>query len=156
MTFQAISAAVTAYHYSIPVISVDACTIKCSHIRAVLMSATFQTTDGHLLSMCFGTASESNESWCFFMMNLRQALTKYCTTMPSYRQIVFVSDRHKSIVKGVEAFFPESKHIYCVVHLKRNITSSGLESKFFWRAVEAISIENSSRGLVGNFQKQIK
>ena len=67
MTFQAISAAVTAYHYSIPVISVDACTIKCSHIRAVLMSATFQTTDGHLLSMCFGTApSESNESWCFF------------------------------------------------------------------------------------------
>ena len=67
MTFQAVAAAVRAFQYSFPVISLDACTIKCPHTCAELFTATFETTDGHLLTMCFGTAaSENKESWSFF------------------------------------------------------------------------------------------
>ena len=123
MTFEAVEAAVFAFQYSFPVICVDACTIKCPHVSAVLMTATFETTDGRLLTMCYGTApSESNQSWSFFLLNLRQALQKYCHSLRSYDQVVFMSDRHKGILKGVSTHFPSSKHLYCIFHLLLNLS----------------------------------
>ena len=89
MTFEAASAAVAAFQFSLPVICLDACTIKCPNMRAVLLTATFQTTEGHLLTMCFGTASgESIESWGFKSSetNAHQL---------NIGQSFFMSDRHK-------------------------------------------------------------
>jgi len=49
-TFETISAAVYAFQHSFPVISLDACTIKCPHTKGYLLPATFETTHGHLLT----------------------------------------------------------------------------------------------------------
>jgi len=137
MTFEAVSDACHAFQYSLPVICIDACKIKFPYVQAVLMTATFQTTDGHLLSMCFGTApSESDESWCFFLGNLRHAIHSYCENI-DWSRTVFMSDRHKSIIKGVRLFFPESKQLHCVFHLLQNIFKPGMSVTAFWKAVEA-------------------
>jgi len=141
MTFEAASSAVSAFQFSLPVICLDACRIKCPNMKAVLLAATFQTTEGHLLSMCYGTApGESIESWCFFLMNLRQVLRKDCPQI-DYRSIVFMSDRHNGIIKGVEQHFPESKHLFCVMHLLRNLYTSRMQIATFWEAVEATDEE---------------
>ena len=133
-------AAVFAFQYSLPVICVDACTIKCPHVSAVLMTATFETTDGRLLTMCYGTApSESNQSWSFFLLNLRQALQKYCHSLRSYDQVVFMSDRHKGILNGVSTHFPSSKHLYCIFHLLLNLSRRSMRKSLFFDAVEAIN-----------------
>ena len=51
MAFQAVKPAVQAFQYSIPVICLDAAFIKKALKRTLLLTATFQTTDGHLLTM---------------------------------------------------------------------------------------------------------
>ena len=76
MTFEAASAAVRS--------------IKCPHTQAVLFTATFQTTDEHLLTMCFGTVPRENkQSLSFFLLNLRQALLQYCSDVTDWRRLVF-------------------------------------------------------------------
>ena len=143
MTFEAVSAAVRAFQFSFPVICLDACTIKCPYTRAVLLSATFQTTDGHLLTMCFGTApTESMESWSFFLVNLRQALLQYCPDIKDLSQLVFMSDRHRGLLAGIPLHFPSAKHLFCVVHLLRNLNPGGkMPVTPFWQAVEATTEE---------------
>jgi len=124
--FEAIEDVVVAYQFSIPVICLDACFIKCPNTTTVLMSATFKTTDGHLLTMCYGTAScENNQSWCFFLMNLRQVLKKYCPKIV-WSKIVFMSDRNPSIIMAVKAHFPESYHLYCCVYISKAV--KGMDS----------------------------
>ena len=137
MTYEAVSSAFTAFRYSIPVICLDGCTIKCQRVRAVLLTATFQTTEKRLLTMCFGTApNETNESWGFFLLNLRQALQTFRLRI-DYTQIVFMSDRHPGIINGVRSIFPKSKHLYCTVHLERNLSAQEKQRISFWDAVEA-------------------
>ncbi len=143
MTFEAIPVAVNAFKFSFPVISLDACTIHCPRTRAVLMTATFLTTNGHLISMCYGTApSETVDSWCFFLKNLRQVLHIFCSDVLEWNNIVIFSDRHNGIVAGVKKFFPEANHLYCVMHLLRNVYCRGFKEHFFWEAVEASSRED--------------
>ena len=35
--------------------------------------------------------------------------------------MVFMSDRAKGIIEGVKRHFPNSNHLYCVVHISRNV-----------------------------------
>ena len=137
-TFEAISAAVYAFQFSFPAICLDACTIKCPHTKNVLLTATFQTTEGFLLTMCYGTApSESNESWLFFLINLRHVLRKFCSSRIVWRKLVAMSDRHQGLLNGVKVVFPEALHLYCTVHILRDILKKGLVEGDFWNAVEA-------------------
>ncbi len=137
MTFQAVSAAVRAFQYSLPVICLDACRMCSYHTDGVILSATFATTDLKLMTMCIGTAeSESGSSWTFFLTNLRQALIKFCPEL-QWNRIVFMSDRHKGLIKGVEKIFPSNHHLFCVWHLLNNCKCSGNAQSFFWKAVEA-------------------
>jgi len=136
--FEAHRDAVTAFQYSIPVISLDASFIKCPRTTAVLMTASFKTTDGHLLTMTYGTApSETIESWCFFVINLRQVLKKYCKDVNIWNNISFISDRNPGILTGVRKHFPEAHHLYCAVHILRNVQVKGIDVYQYWLAVEA-------------------
>ena len=111
-TFQAVENAVKAFPFSFPVVSLDACFIKCPHTTAVLMTASFMTTEGHILSMCHGTAPrETINSWAFFLRNLRQAMTFFCGDF-DWKNIVFMSDRHDGIISGIKNVFPESHHFF--------------------------------------------
>ena len=141
LTFEAIADAVYAYQFSIPVICLDACFTKTPGKRTVLLAATFQTTDGHLMPMCYGTApSESDASWGFFLVNLREALMRFCEPL-EWNRIVFMSDRHPSIAKGIKAHFPDSHHLFCVVHIHRNLACHRPDNTAFWDAVEAETAE---------------
>ena len=53
MTFQAVP-------FCIPVICLDACTIRSYHTRGVMLAATVATTDKKLLTFCVGTAKKEN------------------------------------------------------------------------------------------------
>ena len=76
MTFAANADAVYAFKHSIPV-SLDACITRFSGQKTVLFIATLQTTDKNCLAMCYATAhSESIQSWSFFLLNLRQVITR--------------------------------------------------------------------------------
>ena len=87
--------------------------------------------------MCFGTGpKETNESWGFFLLNLRQALQTFRLGIDC-SEIVFMSDRHPGIINGVKSIFPNSKHIYCTVHLERNLSIQEKKGISFWDAVEA-------------------
>jgi len=77
MTFAANADAVYAFKHSIPVISLDACITRFCGQKTVLFIATLQTTDKNCLAMCYATAhSESIQSWSFFLLNLRQVITR--------------------------------------------------------------------------------
>jgi len=52
---------------------------------------------------------------------------------------VFMSDRHRGIICGVKTHFPEAHHLYCVVHILRNIITKGMTVTKIWQVVEAIS-----------------
>jgi len=69
-TFEAVRVSVEAFKYSFPVICLDGCFLKCPGYTAQLFTASFMTTENHLLPMCFGTApTESLKSWNSFLAN---------------------------------------------------------------------------------------
>ncbi|CAN6910601.1 unnamed protein product, partial [Brassica oleracea] len=56
-------------------------------------------------------------SWEWFFLKLSKFVT-------NHQELVFVSDRHPSISKGISKVFPGTGHFICIVHLKRNIRSN--------------------------------
>jgi len=70
-------------------------------------------------------------------VNLRQVLLKFCPGI-EWCRLVFMSDR-QGIIYGVQQHFAEAKHLYCVVHILRNIITKGMTVTKIWQVVEAIS-----------------
>ena len=155
MTFEAVSAAVGAFQYSLPVICLDACTTYCVNRKTVLLSACFGTTNNRILPMCFGTASgESNEAWFFFLKNLRQVLKIFCANYSDWSSIVFMSDRHTGIINGIYTLFPEAKHVYCAEHIWRNLNCKGTKRVSFFDVVDAVS-EQDYKNSLDQFLKSV-
>jgi len=93
--------------------------------------------------MCYGTApSEKFDSWCFFLINVRQVLIKFCPEVNVWGKIPFMSDRHPAIKSAIEKHFPNAHHLYCAVHILRNVNVRGINVYQFWQAVEAICEED--------------
>ena len=137
MTFQAIAAAVKAIPYCIPVICLGACTIRSYHTRGVMLAATIATMEMKLLTFCVGTALKENiPTWDFFLANLRQVLTKFCPGL-DLSKLVFMSDRHEGIIQGIDNHFHDSHHLFCVVHLIRNMGLSKENRQYLWRTCES-------------------
>ena len=136
-SFETVRVAVEAFQYSFPIIFLDSCFLKHPGPSTQLMSASFKTTENHLLPICFGTApAESNLSWNFFLCNLRQVLTEFCPQIHDFRNIILMSDRNKGLLNAVPTQFPESLHHYCAMHLLGNIKGNVKEC-YFWKAVDA-------------------
>ena len=140
-TIQAVRVSVEAFQYSFPVIFLDSCFLKIPGPPTQLLSASFKTTENHLLPMCFGTApSESNWSWNFFLCNLRQVLVEFCPEIHDFRNILFMSDRNKGLLNAVPAQFPESLHHFCTVHLLSNLNGK-VNEYCYWSAVQSVNAE---------------
>lgn len=119
------------FSFSFLVICLVACTIKCPHTEAVLLfTATFQTTDGHLLTICFGTAPrESKQSWSFFLLNLRQALLHYCSEVRDCRRLVFLWVIDTKVCLQRFHSISRSQNIYTVsLHILRNLVRTRLKT----------------------------
>ena len=156
MTFQAIAAAVKAIPFCIPVICLDACTIRSYHTRGVMLAATVATNEMKLLTFCTGTALKENVvTWNFFLVNLRQVLTKFCPGL-DLGTLMFMSDRHEGIIKGVEKHFPNSRHLFCMVHLVRNMGLLKGNRHLLWKVSESETeeeFETSFRNLLASCDK---
>ena len=51
--------------------------------------------------------------------------------------LVFLSDRQKGLIKGVQALFPNSPHAYCLRHLEDNMFKHPELKKLLWKAARA-------------------
>jgi len=152
MTFEAFAPAMKAIPFCIPVICLDACTMRSAHTEGVMLAATVATTEMKLLTVCVGTAlCEVNDAWDFFLANFREALRKYCPGLTK-NKLVFMSDRHKGLLSGVKKHFKGSNHLFCILHIIRNLRNLGDKRRFLWKAAESID-ENEFEY---NFQELVK
>ena len=153
MTFEAVAPAMKAIPFCIPVICLDACTIHSAHTEGVMLAATVATTEMKLLTVCFGTAvCEVNVAWDFFLANFREALRKYCPNLTADK-LVFMSDRHGGIIKGVEKHFKGSHHLFCILHIIRNLKNLSNEMRcLLWKAAESIDEKEFEH----NFQELVR
>ena len=105
--FLAFGASVQGFQYCRPVISVDGTFLK-GKSHGTLLLVTAQDGDNHLFPLAFSIVdSENDKSWSWFMMHLR-------IVYGVRKDLVFVSDRHKSINKAVGNVFPEAKLAICM------------------------------------------
>ena len=139
MSFQAIAAAVKAAQHCLPVICLDAAHLTSYHTKGVMLAATVATTEMKMLTICVGTAPvESSAAWDFFMANLREALTRFAPEL-KLNELVFMSDRHKGIIAGIKKYFSESQHLFCLLHIMRNLGIKQGNRHYLWDAAEAHS-----------------
>ncbi|XP_022543960.1 uncharacterized protein LOC103873623 [Brassica rapa] len=115
--FVAFGASIQGYEYMRKVIVVDGTHLKGKY-AGCLLTASAQDGNYQIFPLAFAIVdSENDSSWEWFIQQMT-------TFVNGYEGLVFVSDRHPSISKGVSKVYPTAGHCICVVHLKRNIRSN--------------------------------
>ncbi|KAF5175580.1 hypothetical protein FRX31_034833, partial [Thalictrum thalictroides] len=61
--------------------------------------------------------TENDENWEWFLQNLKEVVSLQWS-------IIFISNRHSSLLKFVPVVFPNSSHGYCFWHLKLNLRTT--------------------------------
>ncbi|XP_047331533.1 uncharacterized protein LOC124935119 [Impatiens glandulifera] len=112
--FMSLGFSIRGFRYCHSVLCVDANFLKhkigCQLLVAIALDANEQ-----LYLVAFGVVdSENNNSWTYFMQQLRVAIGVVL-------DLVFVFDRHPSIVNDLSSVFPEAHHAACTYHIKMNI-----------------------------------
>lgn len=104
----------------LPVIGLGAIPLKSKYL-ATLLSATSFDPDGGLFPLAFGVVdAENDESWSWFISELRKALEVKTKNIPW--QITFLSDGQKGISDAVRRKFPKSSHAFCLRYLGETIS----------------------------------
>ena len=122
-TFLMIGKIAEIYEYVIPVIYVDGCHLK-NRFGGVILSASVLDGAGHLIPLSIGLyGSECYESWKSFLVDLREGLDVLKPTSIKFKSTVFVSDREKGLIAAFQETLPQHKHIFCSVHICKNLKS---------------------------------
>ena len=96
------------------VIIVDA-TFLTGKYGGSLLIATAQDANQQIYPLAFAVVdSENNASWKWFFEQL-------VLQIPSSDELMFVSDRHRSIANGIQKVYTTSEHCLCTWHLKNNL-----------------------------------
>ncbi|CAA7052670.1 unnamed protein product [Microthlaspi erraticum] len=112
--FVALGASIEGFQWMRKVIVVDATFLKTVY-GGQLVFATAQDPNHHHYPIAFGIIdSENHSSWPWFLENLK-------AVVPDDPELVFVSDRHKSIIYGVSKVYPLARHVHCIWHLAQNV-----------------------------------
>lgn len=83
--------------------------------RGNLMIASAQDANKQIYPLAFAVVdSENDQSWNFFFEQLS-------IVIPNTPNLVFISDRHKSIAKAIQRVYSEENHVVCTRHLKENL-----------------------------------
>ena len=92
------------------VISLDGTFLK-STCKGTLLVATCQDGNYNYYPIAWGVVDlERDESWSWFLVQLKDVIGE-----PN--GLVFISDRHPSIQKGVVAVFPQATYGACYWHV---------------------------------------
>ena len=95
------------------VVAVDGTFMKGKYY-GTLFSAVCLDGNNQIYPLAFRVGdSENDQSWSWFLIQLRQAIG-------DVDDLVFISDRHKSIEKGIRTVFPSAIHGVCCHHLSMN------------------------------------
>ena len=67
---------------------------------------------------------ENDDNWLWFLRLLREVIEAnapvFLTSGNQDDSLVFLSDRQKGLLEGVERVFPNSPHRFCMKHLEEN------------------------------------
>ncbi|XP_010495239.1 PREDICTED: protein FAR1-RELATED SEQUENCE 5-like [Camelina sativa] len=112
--FIALGACIEGFRAMRKVIVVDATHLKTMY-GGMLVFATAQDPNHHHYPIAFGVIdTENHVSWPWFFNKLK-------TVVPDDPELVFISDRHKSIIYAVSEVYPSARHAHCIYHLSKNL-----------------------------------
>ncbi|XP_028101553.1 uncharacterized protein LOC114300873 [Camellia sinensis] len=112
--FFAFEACIHGFKYCRPVLMLDGTFLKGRH-KGCLLAATAKDGNQGLYPLCFAIVDgESYDSWHWFLSKLLGILTLE-------RDIAFVTNRHRGLLKALAEVFPFSCNSFCLMHLKRNL-----------------------------------
>ncbi|KAK6149441.1 hypothetical protein DH2020_016966 [Rehmannia glutinosa] len=120
-----------------PVVVVDG-TFLTERYKGTLIIATCQDANMHIYPLAWAFVdSENDASWHWFFMNLK-GITG------GQEDLVLISDRHMSLISAVQTIFQNTRHAYCIYHIKgnlRTVTRKTDTISLFNKAAEAYTIE---------------
>ncbi|XP_022856746.1 uncharacterized protein LOC111377846 [Olea europaea var. sylvestris] len=97
-----------------PVICVDGSHLKGQYKGTLLVAAT-QDANLQIYPLAWSVVDgETNASWYWFFAKLKDVID-------DSNQLVFVSDRKKSIKRAITRLFPLSHHGACIWHIEKNL-----------------------------------
>ncbi|XP_062085352.1 uncharacterized protein LOC133791438 [Humulus lupulus] len=129
------------FRYMRKVISIDGTHLK-NQFGGNLLIATTQDGNFQIYPLAFGIVdSENDASWNWFLTCLRDQV-------PDTTDLVFISDRHKSIIKGVRNVYKNAYHGACMWHLGQNI-----KTKFSGKGLKKLFEKTAKAYRVSEFTK---
>lgn len=112
--FFSMGASIAGMKFMRKVVLVDGTAIKAK-FKGMLLTASMQDANFMVFPIAFGIVdSESEPAWTWFFRQLSSILT-------DSKDLVIVSDRHRSIYAGVGQVYPKAFHGACAVHIERNV-----------------------------------
>ena len=115
------------------VVAIDGTFMKGKYYDTLFVAVCLDGNN-QIYPLAFGVGdSENDGSWSWFLMKLRDAIG--CVD-----DLVFISDRHKSIEKCVKIIFPSAVHGVCCHHLKMNVHTkfkTDTIMEMYWLAAKA-------------------
>jgi hypothetical protein len=129
----------TAFDNSLPVIVVDACTIKNTFKGVILVCCAIDGA-GQIVPLAYALADiEDNANWLWFFWQLKEGVPSISTRS----NLVLISDREKGIHNGAVTVFPAASHCYCVKHIEKNLkTKYAVGANFvqlLWSAAKTLN-----------------
>ncbi|KAG7583758.1 Transposase MuDR plant [Arabidopsis suecica] len=112
--FIALGASIEGFQVMRKVIIVDVTHLKNGY-GGVLVFALAQDPNRHHYIIAVGILdSENDASWGWFF-------EKLLTVVPDTPELVFMSDRNSSLIKGICNVYSAAHHGYCIWHLSQNV-----------------------------------
>ncbi|KAL8552978.1 hypothetical protein ACS0TY_001593 [Phlomoides rotata] len=109
-----------------PVIVVDGTHLK-GKFKGVLFVAVTQDCNHQIFPLAVGIGHlENNEGWTRFLQRLRESFG--CP-----RNLLIVSDQHKSIIHAMSVVYPDAAHGLCYFHLQKKFAVYSRELVHFFR-----------------------
>ncbi|XP_049394915.1 uncharacterized protein LOC125859260 [Solanum stenotomum] len=106
--------------------------------EGVLLSVVAQDTENHVYPIAFCVMDKENDaSWTFFFEKLKEIVV-------DEPDLCFISDRHKSIAKGIVNVYNHAHHRYCMRHFSENLRVNhhcGGYLYIYYNAAKAYSLE---------------
>ncbi|KAL5561311.1 hypothetical protein UlMin_031058 [Ulmus minor] len=136
----AIGVAISGFTFMRKVIGLDDTFLK-STCKGTFLVATCQDGNYNCYHIAWGVVdSERDESWSWFLLQLKDVIGEL-------DGLVFISDRHPSIQKGVATVFPQVTYGACYWHVGQNLKNrfkSKDANTIFNQAAEAYKLSEFS------------
>ena len=117
-------ACASGFGYCRPLLGLDGTHLK-SKYKGILLAATATDANGQLFPLAYAIVSiENDDNWLWFLRLLHEVVEANAPAFLSPEDqnhcLVFLSDRQKSLLTGIEHVFPNSPHGICMKHLEEN------------------------------------